>query len=335
MMAKPELTDAQIRELSTLSKEERHKKYPHLFDPVQSAGTFENRPFFDRINPTTPFNKKRFVPNEKAKILLEKYKQRTGKNLVVLPLSATLGQDQAKQSQQSGLQGLFRPRDLIGGSNDPKNRYVYLNPEEVTKDGVKSPGLFTLAHEAYHAYDPSLLNEPVRGKLPTGIQKMAGGLVDFLLSDITDFDKSGPFHSKKRIEEIESLPLSKKYKEAGKEDQFRYRKELDAQIGAAKDLKELGVKDESFRTPVNIFDYPRSYIRNRMNSLKDAAFKEAQGYDYESDTYADTGFQTVRGVQKKIPQLEQEYKKEATEYEDKQIKKIFPDYPGYENFSKN
>ena len=81
----------------------------------------------------------------------------------------------------------------------------------------------------------------------------------------------------------------------------------------------------------NVFlpDYPRSYIRNRMNVLSDGAFSEAQGYDFETDTYSDTGFQTVRGVQKQIPQLEKEFKDESIEYEDKEMKKVFPTYPGF------
>ena len=323
MMAEPT-----FEELKNLTYEQKVAKYPEIFAPHQSAGTFVDRTLLDRINPLTPFNKKKFVPNEKAKALLDKYKKETGKNLVVLPLSATYGEEKAKERQKLGEFGLFRPRDLIGGSNDPRNRYVYLNPEEVTKDGVKSPGLFTLGHEAYHAFDQSLLNDPVRGKLPTGIQKMAGGIVDFLLSDKTDFDKSGPFISDKRKAYLDSLPLDEKYKELSKEAMFRYKKELDAQLGAAKDFKDLGIEDKNIK---NTFlpNYPRSYIRNRMNVLSDGAFSEAQGYDFETDTYSDTGFQTVRGVQKQIPELEKEFIDESIEYEDKEMKKVFPNYPGF------
>ena len=328
MMAEPT-----FEELKNLTYEQKVAKYPEIFAPHLSAGAFVDRPFLDRINPFTPFNKKKFVPSENAKKLLEKYKEKYGKNLVVLPLSAAIGEEGAKKAQASGVQGLYRPTDLIGGSNDRRNRYVYLNPKEVTKDGVKSPGLFTLAHEAYHAFDPSLLNDPVRGKLPTGIQKMAGGVVDFLLSDTTDFDKQGPFISDKRKAYLDSLPLDEKYKELSKEAMFRYKKELDAQLGAAKDYKDLGIKGK-FTKNVFLPDYPRSYIRNRMNILSSGAFSEAQGYDFETDTYSDTGFQTVRGVQKQIPQLEKEFKDESIKYEDEQMKKVFPDYPGFKNLFK-
>ena len=328
MMAKPT-----FEELKNLTHEQKVAKYPEIFAPHLSAGTFVDRPFLDRINPFTPFNAKKFVPSENAKKLLEKYKEKYGKNLVVLPLSAAIGKEGSKKAQLSGVQGLYRPTDLIGGSNDRRNRYVYLNPEEVTKDGVKSPGLFTLSHEAYHAFDPSILNDPVRGKIPTGIQRMAGGVLDALFSNYTDFDKQGPFMSKERKEYLDSLPFAERYKESQKEPMFRFKKELDAQLGAAKDYKDLGIEGKSTENEF-LPNYRRMYIRNRFDQASDEAFKKAQGYDYESGTYTDTGLQTVRGIQKELPQLEKEFKQEAIKYEDEQMKKVFPDYPGFKNYFK-
>ena len=81
MMAKPT-----FEELKNLTHEQKVAKYPEIFAPHLSAGTFVDRPFLDRINPFTPFNAKKFVPSENAKKLLDKYKKEYGKNLVVLPL---------------------------------------------------------------------------------------------------------------------------------------------------------------------------------------------------------------------------------------------------------
>ena len=95
----------------------------------------------------------------------------------------------------------------------------------------------------------------------------------------------------------------------------RFKKELDANIGASKDFDTLGI--EGFSTKhKNLFDYPRSYIRGHINNFKDTLYKDAQGYDYFTDTYTDTGFNTVRGIQKRIPEMEQKYKDEASAYED-------------------
>jgi len=102
--------------------------------------------------------------------------------------------------------------------------------------------------------------------------------------------------------------------QGGKESLFRYQKELDAQIGAAKDFDDLGI--EGFNTK-NVFlpDYPREYVKSHMDNFKDFAYRDAQGYDQFTDTYGDTGFQTVRNVQKQIPDLEQQYINKAMDYE--------------------
>ena len=313
MMATPTQKD-----LENLTPQQLSEKYPATFANKQSAGTFVDRPFLDRINPFTPFNKKKFVPNEKTKQLLDKYKKEHGQNLVVLPLSAYYGDEKAKKLVMQGVQGVYDPTSFVGGLGDRRNRYVYLNPEEVTtkgKDGLirKSPGLFTLGHEAYHAYDQSLLDDPRFGRLPSGFQKVLAGGIDALTDDKFDFDKSKRrFADAKRVY---SLPIEEAYKEVGKEGMHRFKKELDANIGASKDYDTLGI--EGFRTKnKNLFDYPRMYIRNHMKSFKDDLFKDAQGYDYYTDTYTDTGFNTVRGIQKRIPEMEKRYMDEASAYED-------------------
>ena len=314
MMAIPTKED-----LENLTQQQLIEKYPDLFAKEQSAGTFVDRSLLDRINPFTPFNKKKFVPNEKAKQLLDKYKKDYGQNLVVLPISAKFGDEKAKKMQSRGYKGLYNPSDLIGGLSDRRNRYVYLNPEGVTtkgEDGIyrKSPGLFTLGHEAYHAYDQSLLDDPRFGRLPSVLQKVFATGLDALTDDKFDFDKSKRrFAGAKRAY---SLPIEEAYKEMGKEGMHRFKKELDANIAASKDFDTLEI--EGFRTKnKNLFDYPRSYIRDHMASFKDKLYKDAQGYDYYNDTYTDTGLNTVRGIQKRIPEMEQKYKDEASAYEDK------------------
>ena len=62
MMATPTQKD-----FENLTQQQLIEKYPDLFAKEQSAGTFVDRSLLDRINPFTPFNKKKFVPNEKAK----------------------------------------------------------------------------------------------------------------------------------------------------------------------------------------------------------------------------------------------------------------------------
>lgn len=314
MMAIPTKED-----LENLTQQQLIEKYPETFAKEQSAGTFVDRSLLDRINPFTPFNKKKFVPNEKAKQLLDKYKKDYGQNLVVLPLSAYYGDEKAKKYQSQGLKGMFDPTSLVGGLSDRRNRYVYLNPEGVTtkgEDGLyrKSPGLFTLGHEAYHAYDQSLLDDPRFGRLPSGFQKVFAGGLDALTDDRFDFDKSKRrFADAKRVY---SLPIEEAYKEMGKEGMHRFKKELDANIGASKDFDTLGIEGFSTKNK-NLFDYPRSYVRGHMDSFKDKLYKDAQGYDYFTDTYTDTGLNTVRGIQKRIPEMEQKYKDEASAYEDK------------------
>ena len=63
------------KDLENLTEQQLIEKYPQTFAKYQSAGTFVDRSLLDRINPFTPFNKKKFVPNDKAKQLLDNYKK--------------------------------------------------------------------------------------------------------------------------------------------------------------------------------------------------------------------------------------------------------------------
>jgi len=115
------------------------------------AGGFKKRSLLDRLNPFTPFSSKKFVPTAKGQEFLDKFKKDTGKNLVVLPLEKK-GIDAIKGAYDFTPSGYFTPRDIVGGSRDPFNRYVYLDP--------KNPSLYTLAHEGGHAQDKNLLYDP-------------------------------------------------------------------------------------------------------------------------------------------------------------------------------
>ena len=201
-----------------------------------SAGTFVDRPFLDRINPFTPFSAKKFVPNENAKKLLDKYKKQYGKNLVVLPLDEKLkreGQFLPGTLTDDFRGGRFYDRDFVGGAGDPYKRYVYINPEKNR--------LFDLSHEAYHAFDPKMLVNPLYNKeRPTGLARIAGGFIDALTDNRTDFDRQNFASSKK-------MKLD------------RYEKELNAQLGVLKDYDYLGVESKHSRDMEKLFGYPKMY----------------------------------------------------------------------------
>ena len=201
-----------------------------------SAGTFVDRPFLDRINPFTPFSAKKFVPSENAKKLLEKYKKQYGKNLVVLPLDEKLKKEGSflpgtLTADYRG--GQFYDKDFIGGAGDPFKRYVYINPEKNR--------LFDLSHEASHAFDPKMLVNPAYDKKrPTGLLRVAGGFIDALTDNRTDFDRQNFASSKKRNLDV-------------------YEKELNAQLGVLKDYDYLGVEGKHSSNMKQLFNYPKIY----------------------------------------------------------------------------
>ena len=202
-----------------------------------SAGTFVDRPFLDRINPFTPFSAKKFVPNENAKKLLDKYKKQYGKNLVVLPLDEKLkktGQFLPGTLTDDFRGGRFYDKDFVGGAGDPFKRYVYINPEKNR--------LFDLSHEAFHAYDPKMLVNPAYGKeRPTGLARIAGGFIDALTENKFDLDRRN-FASGKKL------------------NLDRYEKELNAQLGVLKDYEFLGIDDMKGDVKKGLFSVPKNYL---------------------------------------------------------------------------
>ncbi len=216
-----------------MTETKENKEYIKPFEKY-SAGTFVDRSFLDRINPFTPFSAKKFVPNENAKKLLEKYKKEYGQNLVILPLDEKykkLGFDNKIESTG----GSFFAEDFVGGAGDPRKRYVYLN--------TKDPNLFTLAHEARHAYDPKMLVNPLYNKeRPTGLLRVAGGFADALTDNQFDFDRQNT-------------------NVAGKAHSLdTYSKELYANFGALKDFEELGIKDTEADVEKTLFSIPKNYL---------------------------------------------------------------------------
>ena len=113
------------------------------YEPV-SAGRFEAPPatmsmLSIRERPVE------FIPNEKAKEFLRDFFTQTGLRLNVEP-----AEDSGSLQSGTGY-GYYTPHAAKGGSRDPRQRTVYLDP--------KRANLHTLIHEGGHAQDPSLYEE--------------------------------------------------------------------------------------------------------------------------------------------------------------------------------
>tara|TARA_R100001510_G_scaffold38478_1_gene34840 strand:+ start:2106 stop:3029 length:924 start_codon:yes stop_codon:yes gene_type:complete len=204
-----------------------------------SAGYFEDRPFLDRINPFTPIQSKRFVPSEEAKILLDNFKERTGKNVNVLPLRENFNKFKNTIQGFESVGGVFPSSDLIGGPLDPRNRDIYLN-KDYTSAGA--PSLFVLAHELGHADDAELKSRPgdvFRDKLSNAFGNI----------------------TKKRFAGSEEFPGYGVLHETYKKDPLEiFRNEIKAQKYAKDAYENLGVQDDFSKG--DLFNYPYSYIQN-------------------------------------------------------------------------
>ena len=224
------------------------------------AGGFKKRSLLDRLNPFTPFSSKKFVPTAKGQEFLDKFKKDTGKNLVVLPVEQK-GLESIEKAfgfSPSSVGGYFTPGDIIGGSRDPFNRYVYLNP--------KDPSLYTLAHEGGHAQDKNILYDPYqqerrrvsrRGKhtrkFPSSyeefIQKDGRGTMNTFGTELTAEQYARDYFQDKNLQKpSESMVLNY---EIAKDEPFPYDK-----------YKKFNV--ETFPT-----DYPMSFLRNYLRKKDD------------------------------------------------------------------
>ena len=242
------------------------------------AGGFKKRSLLDRLNPFTPFSSKKFVPTAKGQEFLDKFKKDTGKNLVVLPVEQKAIDEMQKQYGFTA-DGYYTPGNIIGGSRDPFNRYVYLNP--------KDPSLYTLAHEGGHAQDKNILYDPYqqerrrvsrRGKhtrkFPSSyeeyIKKDGRGSMKTFGTELTAEKYARDYFQDKNLQKpSEEMVLNY---EIAKNKPFPY-----------DDYKKFNV--EAFPT-----DYPMSFLRNYLRKKDD--FYGIKRGDEDLTSYA------IRGKQK-------------------------------------
>jgi hypothetical protein len=112
--------------------------YPRVFEPYEKGNVGPN---FGAFNPQT--NLYEFTPE--GQNFKEYFKEKTGGlNLNILPMA--LSETVKPNNQVVG--GYFMSHGP-GGSTDPANRNLHLNP-------ANQEDFFTVAHEAGHAKDPSL-----------------------------------------------------------------------------------------------------------------------------------------------------------------------------------
>ena len=221
------------------------------------AGGFKKRSLLDRLNPFTPFSSKKFVPTAKGQEFLDKFKKDTGKNLVVLPVEQK-AIDQMQKQYGFTADGYYTPGNIIGGSRDPFNRYVYVDP--------KNPSLYTLVHEGGHAQDKNILYDPYqqerrilsrRGKhtrkFPSSykefIQKDGRGTMNTFGTELTAEQYARDYFQDKNLQKpSEAMVLNY---EIAKDKPFPYDK-----------YKKFNV--EAFPT-----DYPMSFLRNYLTKKDD------------------------------------------------------------------
>ena len=274
--------------------------------PANFSGEFVDRPLLDRLNPFTPFNKKKFVPSEQAQDLLNEYQTKYGKKIRVLPTQTSdLGGADA-----GSYGGLFKPFAVRGGSFDPFERYVYLNPtyEKIRDEkgkviDTKPARTFVLAHELGHAFDPNLKKSTYRGELPTGIKRIAGGIIDALTKDKTDFDKRTYLYDK--LPNFNSRADA--YNFFGKHAMEKFTSELDAQKAAKDFFDSRGIKDSSasgYMEPLDV--YPASYLIGYDRGITDPNYAQGIGQlnpvigEYRAASPSGRFGPAVRAVQKSV-----------------------------------
>ena len=256
------------------------------------AGGFKKRSLLDRLNPFTPFSSKKFVPTAKGQEFLDKFKKDTGKNLVVLPVEQKAIDEMQKQYGFTA-DGYYTPGNIIGGSRDPFNRYVYVDP--------KNASLYTLAHEGGHAQDKNILYDPYqqerrrvsrRGKhtrkFPSSyeeyIQKDGRGSMKTFGTELTAEKYARDYFQDKNLQKpSEEMVLNY---EIAKNKPFPY-----------DDYKKFNV--EAFPT-----DYPMSFLLNYLRKKDD--FYGIKRGDEDLTSYA------IRGKQKNYDDyLGSDFRKDA------------------------
>ena len=274
--------------------------------PANFSGEFVDRPLLDRLNPFTPFNKKKFVPSEQAQDLLNEYQTKYRKKISVLPTrTSDLGGADA-----GSYGGFFKPFAVRGGSFDPFERYVYLNPtyEKIRDEkgkviDTKPARTFVLAHELGHAFDPNLRKNPYRGELPGGIKRLAGGIVDALTFGKTDLDKRNSYFGE--IPQFKSRADA--YNFFGKQAMKKFRSEMDAQKAAKDFFDSRGIEDSSASGYMEPLDaYPASYLTGYDMGITDPNFAQGIGMlnpvisEYGAASPSGRFGPAVRAVQKSV-----------------------------------
>jgi len=274
--------------------------------PANFSGEFVDRPFLDRINPFTPFNKKKFVPSEQAKDLLKEYETKYGKKIRVLPTETS----DFGGADAGSYAGLFKPQAARGGSFDPFERYVYLNPtinkirnEKGDVIDTKPAETFVLAHELGHAFDPNLRKTPYQGELPGGIKRVAGGLVDALTFNKTDLDKRNNYFGE--VPQFKSR--AEAYNFFAKEAMKKFTSEIDAQKAAKDFFDSRGIEDARASGYVEPLDaYPATYLEGYDLGIQNKNFAQGIGGlnpilgEYENRSPDGSYNAGVRALQKEI-----------------------------------
>ena len=278
--------------------------------PANFSGEFVDRPLLDRLNPFTPFHSKKFKPSEQAQLLIDKYEDTYGKKIHVLPTNEShMGSFSDQKTDPSAVGGYFISEG-IGGSHDPFNRYVYLNPkgEKITvgldKNTVYKPSrTFVLAHELGHAFDPDLKKSPYRGEIPSGIKRFAGGLIDFLTDDRTDLDKRTYTYGK--VPQFKSR--AEAYEFFGKEALDKFKTEINAQKAAKDFFEENKINDadaSGYKGPLDA--YPSTYLHGYDMGITDPNYAQGIGFnnpiihEYANRSPDGSYGPGVRGLQKEI-----------------------------------
>ena len=208
-----------------------------IFEPVPQrerraipAGSFEDRPWWDRVNPFTPIHSKRFVPTPQAQEIISNFEKNHNKRVDILPNDPKVNaQELANNRRIPG--GYFPTHELKGGPLDPFSRRIHLNPES-------GNNLWVLAHELGHAGDPALRFGPIqRSPLYRNVKRLAGTIFNRQPNNIYDaYDE----YSKGPIETFKS--------------------EVIAQDAAEEAYKKYGLSDEISQDTVHKFGYPHSFI---------------------------------------------------------------------------
>ena len=203
------------------------------------AGSFEKRPWWDRVNPFTPIHSKRFVPTPQAQEIISNFEKEHNKRVDILPNEQKVNAQLLADNK--GIPGGYFPTGgLKGGPLDPFSRRIHLDPERGTN-------LWVLAHELGHAGDPALRFGPIqRSPLYHNVKRLAGTIFNRQPNNIyDDYDEylKGPIET--------------------------FKNEVIAQDVAEEAYKKYGLSDEISRNIGWKFGYPHSSITDANREFEE------------------------------------------------------------------